>query len=729
MPETRKLSAIIFADIEGYTALMQSDESRALQFLGQFKETLEREAQAHDGQIIHYYGDGCLLSFESSTQAITCAIAMQKGFGAGPEIPVRIGIHLGEVVYKEGNVYGDGVNVASRIEAVGVPGSILISQTVRDQVKNKSDFPLVSLGAFMFKNVVEPIHLYALSKDGLVVPARNDLVGKLHSTHNTQTSLRSQYPWALLIILTSILLIVAIYFGFFQQEESAHNKNLIPSIAVLPLINLSKDNQQNYLSEGFTSEIIYQLSKINSLSVVSQSSFRELSSNNRTPIQIANDLGVNYLLEGTIQNAGQRVRLTTNLVRTADQQLIWSEEFDLNEENLIDAQIKASIGIAEMLPLSISPEKRKQLTQKATSNPLAYEFYLKALDKMPHWVAVIESFNPSINYLQNAITLDENFAEAYALLAQSYYRSSNMVGAEHEELIQKAIEAAQKAIALDDLLPQSYLVLGRIYNDNTPGTGLKWLFKANELDPKLALFDLGQYYQSLGDFVNACEYYALKIRRDPKSKLGYIGLGGVYQETGSFDNSIKIFEQLIDQGYTDDRIYGNLITSYLAKDQKDKALRVIDTYSIPRDSLSGLREKAVVLFFDKQWLKAEKLYNKFAIAGDMDLGLIHMRTGRKETGMILLADAVNRRLELNTNHPWPIRDLSRIYAAMGDFDMAYKYLDELMARDDLHYPWFEIDPFFDEIRHEPRFEKIAAERKSKMLAIRNRISKIDVESP
>ena len=181
---------------------------------------------------------------------------------------------------------------------------------------------------------------------------RNDLVGKLHSTHNTQTSLRSQYPWALLIILTSILLIVAVYFGFFQQEESAHNKNLIPSIAVLPLINLSKDNQQNYLSEGFTSEIIYQLSKINSLSVVSQSSFRELSSNNRTPIQIANDLGVNYLLEGTIQNAGQRVRLTTNLVRTADQQLIWSEEFDLNKENLIDAQIKASIGIAEMLPLS-----------------------------------------------------------------------------------------------------------------------------------------------------------------------------------------------------------------------------------------------------------------------------------------------------------------------------------------------------------------------------------------
>ena len=162
-----------------------------------------------------------------------------------------------------------------------------------------------------------------------------------------------------------------------------------------------------------------------------------------------------------------------------------------------------------MLPLSISPERRKQLTKKATSNPLAYEFYLKALDEMPHWVTVIESFNSRINYLQNAIALDENFAEAHALLAQAYYWSSNRVGAEHKELIEKAVAAAQKAIALDDSLPQAYLVLGSIYHDDAPSTGLKWLFKANELDPKLALFDLGQYYSSLGDFVNACEYYAL----------------------------------------------------------------------------------------------------------------------------------------------------------------------------------------------------------------------------
>jgi adenylate cyclase len=727
MPEIRKLSAIIFADISGYTSLMQSDENKALQFIRQFKDTLERETLAHNGQVMQYYGDGCLLSFESSTQAVHCAVALQKGFRDGLEIPVRIGIHMGEVLYKEGNVYGDGVNVASRIESAGVPGSILISKSVRDQVKNKSDFPLVSLGAFSFKNVNEPIHVYALSTPDLVVPAPGDLTVTFNATDQTETSALRKYSWAV-ILLAFLLVIPAVYFGFFRPKAGTDNKNLSPSIAVLPLMNLSQDNQQDYLSEGFTSEIIYQLSKIDSLSIVSQSSVMELSSQNKTSIQIANELDVNYVLEGTIRSAGQRVRLTINLVRATDQQLIWAGEFDLNEEDLIDAQIKASIGIAEKLPLSLSAENRKLLTRKATSNPLAYEYYLKALDKIPYWVTPLESFDAPINYLQNAIKLDENYARAYALLGQLYYRSSNMVGANQDALIQKALAAAHKAIELDPVLPQGYLILGRIHNESTPPTGLKWLVKANELDPKVALFDLGSYYEKFGDWVTACEYYMLKIKRDPKSELGYIGMGRVYHEVGDFDSAIAIFEQLIDQGFEDDRIYGNLIILHLVRDQIKEALSVIETYIFPRDSLSGFREKAIVFFFDKQWSKAEQFYKKVNIAGDMDLGLIHMKTGRKKSGLTILEDAVQRRLNVKTNQPWPIRDLSRIYAAMGNRTMTYKYLEELLARDDLHYSWFDIDPFFDEIRHEPAFQKIAAKRAAKMLELRKKISTIDVKT-
>ncbi|MDH3648945.1 MAG: adenylate/guanylate cyclase domain-containing protein [Saprospiraceae bacterium] len=137
MSETRKLATILFADIAGYTALMQKDEQQALQYLNRFKEVLERETSAHQGQIVQYFGDGCLLSFESSTNAVNCSITLQNAFSAEPNVPVRIGIHMGEVLYKENNVYGDGVNIASRIESLGIPGSILMSRTVRNQVKNK----------------------------------------------------------------------------------------------------------------------------------------------------------------------------------------------------------------------------------------------------------------------------------------------------------------------------------------------------------------------------------------------------------------------------------------------------------------------------------------------------------------------------------------------------------------------------------------------------------------
>jgi len=153
MPETRKLSTIIFADIAGYTALMHEDEDMALRFLAGFKQTVEDETTSFNSLIVQYFGDACLLSFDSSTDALNCAIALQNGFRLDNKIPVRIGIHLGEVIYMANNAFGDGVNIASRIESLGIPGAILMSKQVRDQVRNKSKFQIESLGSFDFKNV------------------------------------------------------------------------------------------------------------------------------------------------------------------------------------------------------------------------------------------------------------------------------------------------------------------------------------------------------------------------------------------------------------------------------------------------------------------------------------------------------------------------------------------------------------------------------------------------
>ena len=177
MKEIRKLNTILFADITGYTSIMQVDEEKAMNYLQRFKSLLEDLVPRQKGRIIQYFGDGCLLSFDSVTSGVQCAILLQKEF-LKEELPVRIGMHLGEVVFTEYNAFGDGVNIASRIESMGIPGSVLVSDVIRNQIKNKAEFTLKSLGSFEFKNVTEPMEVYALENEGLSVPVKSKITGK-----------------------------------------------------------------------------------------------------------------------------------------------------------------------------------------------------------------------------------------------------------------------------------------------------------------------------------------------------------------------------------------------------------------------------------------------------------------------------------------------------------------------------------------------------------------------
>ena len=178
MIEQRRLSTVLFADIVGYTSLMQSDEKSAMLFLNHFKELVENIVPLYQGEIIQYYGDAVLLTFDSATAGVECAIELQQAF-IEKEIPIRIGMHLGDVIFKDDNVFGDGVNIASRIESMGIPGCLLVSKTIRDQLVNKKDFLLRSLGPFEFKNVDEPMEVFAITNKGMAVPKRDQIKGKL----------------------------------------------------------------------------------------------------------------------------------------------------------------------------------------------------------------------------------------------------------------------------------------------------------------------------------------------------------------------------------------------------------------------------------------------------------------------------------------------------------------------------------------------------------------------
>lgn len=245
MIEARKLASIAFADIAGYTAMMQADERNALQVLDRFKEVLESEMHLHPGEIVQFFGDGCLLSFDSALAGLNAATSMQSRFRA-LKIPVRIGMHLGDVIFKNNNVFGDGVNLASRIESIAVPGSVLVSRALYDQVKNKTEFVLLSMGSFQFKNVAEKMEVFAVANEGFAIPQQEQVRGKLEPAGPRTIDNEEKQEWEryqLLDILDAIeegscVLILGNH-AFSRPGPSGQDELFLPEILNQELKNLS----------------------------------------------------------------------------------------------------------------------------------------------------------------------------------------------------------------------------------------------------------------------------------------------------------------------------------------------------------------------------------------------------------------------------------------------------------------------------------------------------------
>ena len=313
MQETRKLSTILFGDIAGYTSLMASDEKYALGLLNQFKSELEQIVPGHGGEIIQYFGDACLLSFDSTTQGVQCAIELQKNFRRN-DIPIRIGMHLGEVVFKNNNAFGDGVNIASRIESMSVPGAIVVSKAIRDQIQNKTEFTLSSLGLFDFKNVPEPMNIYAVANEGLVVPGPEDLKGKGKPT----VSKRSKWQaFVLPVVLVAALILTGSY--FFSKDgtltASENEAGFESTIAVFPFdVNASPDI--SYLGEGIVDLISTQLDEIPKLNSIDPNRiFSKLDNNtiiSRNPeeaAKLSTDYGAVKFILGSIVQVGKEIQI------------------------------------------------------------------------------------------------------------------------------------------------------------------------------------------------------------------------------------------------------------------------------------------------------------------------------------------------------------------------------------------------------------------------------------
>ncbi len=310
------LAAIMFTDMVGYTALMQENERQAKILRDKHRAVLERLILEHRGQILQYYGDGTLSIFGSAIEAAICASKIQKELQTDPKVPLRIGIHAGDVVYDDEGVYGDGVNIASRIENMAVTGSVLVSDKINDELKNQTEVSSEFLGRYELKNVRYPVKIYAINGDGLVIPTHDQLEGK-----------------------------------------SAVSEN---SIAVLPFINLSADKDNEYFSDGITEELLNALAKVEGLLVTSRTSSFAFKGKNTDIREIGKMLGVKTVLEGSVRKYGNRVRVTAQLINSENGYHKWSQTYDRDLEDIFAVQDELANSIVDQLKKSISLQKPSQ---------------------------------------------------------------------------------------------------------------------------------------------------------------------------------------------------------------------------------------------------------------------------------------------------------------------------------------------------------------------------------
>ncbi|MDH5251656.1 MAG: adenylate/guanylate cyclase domain-containing protein, partial [Cyclobacteriaceae bacterium] len=370
MSQSRQLAAIMFTDIVGYTELMGSDDKKAFSILKKNREIQKPVIEECNGRWIKEMGDGTIASFNTASDALAAAKKIQEACAAVSDLQLRIGIHLGEVVFENNDVFGDGVNIASRIESLGIAGAVLISKAIRDQVKNKSDLQLISLGYFDFKNVSEPMEVFALANPGFAVPRREEMQGKLKHPHKKSSAL----TWIIAIaVIAAASFSIWLYKG--QKETSIEPRD--QSIAVLAFVDMSPAKDQEYFSDGLSENVIDMLAKVPALKVIGRTSSFSFKGKNEDLRAVGEKLGAANILEGSVQRDGNMLRITAQLIRSADGFHLWSEKFDRPLKDIFAIQDEIALAILEAIKIELVGEGKEDMLKKHTDNIEAFELVLK----------------------------------------------------------------------------------------------------------------------------------------------------------------------------------------------------------------------------------------------------------------------------------------------------------------------------------------------------------------
>jgi adenylate cyclase len=466
----RKLAAILHADVVAFSRLMGEDDTGTHQALGRLRQAVDPLIVAQNGRIVGTAGDSLLADFSSVVDALNCAVEMQQAARAindpiPPErrLELRIGVNLGDVIVDGDNIFGDGINIAARLQALAKPGTICISQTVYEQVKNKLNFRYHPLGSHRVKNIVEPVRAYLVEVAATARRRRRRRWPLVAATGGAAIVAAGLSVWALHADVGRHL------FGFGSVAKpvevatlaSAARLEARPTVAVLPFKNLSGDAAHDFFCDGITEDVIAALGRFSNLLVISKSSSFPFKDSKSAPAEIGRLLNARYLLDGSIRRSGNRVRVGVQLTEATSGRLLWSETYNAEIDSIFAVQDTIAKSVVGAAAVELTRFERERALAKPTSNLAAYEYVLRGRGVVLHDTR--DSNDEASELFQRAIDLDPTYADAYAALGFSYYEAVVSGWSEFRpEDLERAEALAKKALALDPATTRAYQVLGVI---------------------------------------------------------------------------------------------------------------------------------------------------------------------------------------------------------------------------------------------------------------------------
>jgi adenylate cyclase len=676
--ERRRLAAIMFTDMVGFSKRAQENEIVALELL-RTSQRLQREHFAlFHGHEVKSTGDGFLAEFPSALQATQCAIAFQSALHqhnttqpASHAFQVRIGIHVGEVVQRDSDIYGDGVNIAARIEPLAVGGGICLSETVYAQVHNKLEAELAPLDSPKLKNIDVPLGVYQV-----LLPWQEPLPADPVKPSPSRRKLLSLGAVAVSMLGGAGWLVTRRTDPVKTQQASMGEPPDQKSVAVLPFVNMSADKSDEYLSDGMTEELLNALAKVPNLRVPGRTSCFAFKGKSGEAIfrDVGEKLHVRFVLEGSVRKAGKQLRITAQLIKAADGFHVWSETYDREMTNVLTIQSEIAGKVVTALKGKLGVDDAQQLAKKPTESPAAYDLYLNG-----HHAFLKNTeagWKEARRYFEQAIQRDPSYALAYTGLADTY-SWAGIALVPSGEAWAKAKELAQKALTLDPNLADAHLSLGIVLASTFDWSEAeKALRRAIALNPNLAFaYDqLGWVKTVCGDFEEGLSLIQKATELDPLSALFHADYAFYLEYARRYDEMIL---------------------------QAKKALTIDPNFAFAYHLLGWAEvwkgnPAAGIVHFEKA--RALDTQPQFLT----DLGYAYARIGERAK-----AEQVLRDLETQSQTRFVAPGLrAMIYLGLGEKKKALDWLERSYDQQDGSCGNFKVDPLFDSIRKEPRFQAL-----------------------